>query len=250
VEADRATESYFLRVLEALLPTLGESPDPRSINHAVDRLVELFQALRNPPIKTAQGLWAELFLIAEAQDPGKLIDTWHTVPDDLYDFNDGHYRLEVKSTGGELRRHHFSLAQLQPPAGTVLVIASVIVNRAGAGVRIIELVDELGSRLAGSPDRLLRLYKVVALTLGDSWLQSTLEMFDRPAAKQSLAFFKPSDVPMVSPVLPQGVSNVHFTSDLTGKTPYSTQEVRALGGLMSVVVPRTNRADDQRPMRR
>ena len=238
IEADRATEIYFLRVLEALLPTLGERPDACSINQAVDRLVELFQALRNPPIKTAQGLWAELFLLAESQDPGKLVDAWHPVPGDLYDFDEGNQRIEVKGTRGEARRHHFSLAQLQPPAGTDLVIVSVIVNRAGGGTTIDELVDELRYRLSGSPQRLLRLYKVVTLTLGERWRESVLEMFDRPAARHSLAFYPPSDVPMVSPDLPPGVSNVRFSSDLTGKTPYSKKEVRALGGLIASVVPR------------
>ena len=250
VEADRATETYFLRVLEALLPTLGERPDARSINQAVDRLVELFQALRNPPTKTAQGLWAELFLVAESQDPGKLVDAWHTVPDDLYDFNEGNHRIEVKSTRGETRRHHFSLTQLQPPAGTSLVIVSVIVNRAGGGITINELVDELRYQLSGSPHRLLRLYRVVTLTLGDRWRESTLEMFDRPAARHSLAFFRPSDVPMVSPDLPPGVSNVRFSSDLTGKAPYSNQEVSALGGLIASAAPRWNRDEHSTQTRR
>ena len=238
VEADRATENYFLRVLEALLPSLGENPDAISINLAVNSLVELFQALHNPPIKTAQGLWAELFLIAESRDPGKLVDAWHTEPGDLYDFNKGDHRIEVKSTRSEPRRHHFSLAQLQPPSGTHLVIVSVIVDRAGGGTSINALMDELRYRLSGSPQRLFRLYKVVTLTLGNRWRESELAMHDRHAARQSLAFYRPSDVPMVSPELPAGVSDVRFLSDLTGQSPYSNQEVLAFGGLIGAAAPR------------
>ena len=238
VEADRATQNYFLRVVEALLPGLGECPDALSINQAVDGLVELFRALSNPPIKAVRGLWAELFLLAESRDPGKLLDAWHTVPDDLYDFNEGNHRIEVKSAQGEVRRHHFSLSQLLPPAGTTLVIVSVIVNRAGGGTTINDLIDELRSILSASPHRLLRLYKVITLTLGARWREAELEMFDRSAARQSLSFFRPSDVPMVSPDLPTGVSNVRFSSDLTGKVPYSMGEVRALGGLIGSAVSR------------
>ena len=238
VEADRATEKYFLRVIEALLPGLGEHPDARSINQAVDSLVELFRALSNPPIKAVRGLWAELFLLAESQDPGKLVDAWHTVPDDLYDFSQGNQRIEVKSARGEVRRHHFSLTQLMPPTGTTLAIVSVIVNRAGGGTTISDLIDELRTRVAGSPHRILRLYKVVTLTLGDRWREAELEMFDRPAARQSLAFFRSSDVPMVSPNLPPGVTNVRFLSDLTGNTPYSNREARALRGLIGSAAPR------------
>ena len=238
IEADRATENYFLRVIEALLPGLGERPDARSINQAVDSLVELFRALSNPPTKAVRGLWAELFLLAESRDPQKLVDAWHTVPDDLYDFNEGSHRIEVKSTHGEVRRHHFSLAQLLPPEGATLAIVSVIVNRAGGGTTVNDLIDELCSLFAGSPQRILRLYKVVTMTLGDRWHEADLDTFDRPAARQSLAFFGPSDVPKVSPDLPAGVSNVRFSSDLTGKTPLSKKEARALGGLIASAVPR------------
>ena len=180
VEADRATENYFLRVIEALLPSLGECPNACSINQAVDSLVELFRALSNPPTKTVRGLWAELFLLTESEDPQKLIDAWHTVPGDLYDFNEGSHRIEVKSTTGPIRRHHFSLAQLLPPEGTSLAIVSVIVDRAGGGTAINDLIKELHSLFSGSPPRLLRLYKLITLTLGDRWREAELETFDRP----------------------------------------------------------------------
>jgi hypothetical protein len=228
-------ETYFIRVLQALLPTLGENPTPIRVNQAVSHLVELFQALRNPPRKTAQGLWAELLVIAEARDTSTLMQAWHTMPDDLYDFNSGLHRLEVKSTSGQLRRHHFSLAQLQPPSGTVLVVASVIANRAGAGTTVIDLVEEIASRLNEDPDNVLRLYQVVALTLGDSWRQATFEAFDREAARQSLAFLDASEIPMISSQLPQGVSDVHFTSDLTGKTILLATELRQYGGFISAI---------------
>ena len=240
VDADRATEAYFLRVVGALVPTLGERPDAPSINKAVDQLVELFQALRSPPIKVAQGLWAELLLLAESEDPGKLVDAWHSVPEDLYDFNEGSHRIEVKSASGQVRRHSFSLAQLQPPAATHLAVASMIVNRAGGGTTVNDLVDELRCRLSESPERQLLVYRVVALTLGDKWQEFSLEMFDRPAAKSSLSFFRPSDIPMVDPDLPLGVSNVRFSADLTGKVPYTEQETRALGGIIASAVPRLN----------
>lgn len=237
VDADRPMETYFLRVLQTLLPILGDNPSPMIINNAVDQLVELFQALRNPPRKTAQGLWAELLIIAEARNAGALVDAWHLMPDDLFDFNRGQYRVEVKSTSGQMRTHHFSLAQLLPPSGTELVVASVLVNRAGAGATIADLVEGIATKLASAPQRVLRLYQVVASTLGDSWHQSTLEMFDRQAACQHLAFFDVSQIPMISPELPKGISNVHFTADLTGKIALSREELKRRGGLFSVLQP-------------
>ncbi len=235
IDADRPMEIYFLRVLQALLPIIGDNPSPNTINGAVDKLVELFQALRNPPKKTAQGLWAELLVIAESGDTGALIDAWHLVPEDLHDFNSGKYRVEVKSASGQMRRHHFSLAQLLPPSGTELVVASVIANRAGAGETIADLVAEISSKLTRTPERVLRLHQIVALTLGDSWRQSTLEAFDRQAACQCLAFFDLSQIPRISPELPHGVSNVHFTADLAGKNALSNEEMKRYGGLISAL---------------
>jgi len=235
IDADRPIETYFLRVLQVLLPIIGDNPSPETINTAVDKLVELFQALRNPPKKTAQGLWAELLIIAESSDAGALIAAWHSVPEDLYDFNSGMYRVEVKSVSGQLRRHHFSLAQLLPPNGTELVVASAIVNRAGAGETIADVVDEISSKLTSTPERILRLHQIVSLTLGNSWRQSTLEAFDRQAACQCLSFFDLSQIPMVSPELPQGVSNVHFMADLVGKNALSNEELKRYGGLISML---------------
>lgn len=235
VDADEPMETYFLRVIQALLPSLGENPNPRTINQAMDHLVELFQALKNPPRKTAQGLWAELLVIAEARNAKALVDTWHLMPDDLYDFNSGAQRLEVKSTSGQTRRHHFSLAQLQPPSNTTLIIASVFANRTGAGTTVTNLVEEIVSRMTSNPDSVLRLYKVVALTLGDTWRQATFEAFDREAARHSLAFFDASVVPIIDPQLPPGVSDVHFTSDLTGKTPLAMAQFQAYGGFISML---------------
>lgn len=237
LDADRPLEVYFLRVLQALLPTIGDNPNPKAVNAAVDKLIELFQALKNPPSKTTQGLWSELLVIAESSNMELLIKAWHTVPEDLYDFNAGSYRIEVKSSSGQTRMHHFSLAQLSPPSGTQMVVASVMANRAGAGCTIADLVDEIGSKLKGSPESILRLYQTIALTLGESWRQSNLEAFDRQAARQSLAFYDLSEIPSIDRTLPDGVSNVHFTADLTGKKSLTYEELRRMGGLFSSLKP-------------
>ena len=117
VEADRTIEIHFLHVIEALLPVLGEHPNTRSINQAIDQLVELFRALRRSPIKTTQGLWAELFLLSESRDPTKLVDAWHTVPEDLYDFNDSDHRIEVKSTRGDTKKASLFACATSTPRG-------------------------------------------------------------------------------------------------------------------------------------
>ena len=236
LDPDRTTHIYFLRVLQALLPVLGPAPTPQAVNVAVDRLVDLFQVITAPPKKATQGLWAELFVIAEARDPAVLIDTWHRDPTDLFDFNSGAHRVEVKSAAGQARRHHFSLAQLAPTASTRTVIGSVLVNRAGGGTTVPHLVDEIVLRLGSATERILRVYEVVAATVGANIWQASLESFDRQLARQTLAFFDSTEVPTVNPVLPSGVSNVHFTSDLTDRRTLSMQDLQGAGGLLAALL--------------
>ena len=125
---DRALHLYFLRVADAVLATFGEQPTGREVTQAIDHLVELFHAVEQPARKSLQGLWAEVFLIARAADPAALVEAWHGVSTDRYDFMVGSQRIEVKSTAGSTREHHFSLEQLHPPEGTEVLIASLSLN--------------------------------------------------------------------------------------------------------------------------
>src|SRR4029078_3598315 len=102
----------------------------QTTSDAIATIVELFRSLQAPPRKSVQGLWSELFLIAEARHPTLLLRAWHATPGDRYDFNLGTARLEVKSVAGAVRHHHFSLAQLSPTGGTTALVASLFIERA------------------------------------------------------------------------------------------------------------------------
>lgn len=235
INPDSGTIVYFLRVLMALLSSLGPTPHPEAINRAVEQLVELFRAMQEPPMKATQGLWAELLVITGAQDSAALLDAWHLAPDDLYDFSDGIQRIEVKSAAGQSRVHHFSLAQLHPPIGTQLVVASVMVSRVSKGCTIADLMEELVSQVRTSSDRVLRIYRVVASTLGSNWMQASLEAFDLHQARRSLAFFDQREIPTVPADLPDGVNDVRFRSDLSGSQALSSDELTNYGALISLL---------------
>ncbi len=231
VGADRDLHVYFLRAISAVVSSLGARPTRQDVAHAVDKFVELFRAMANPPRKSIQGLWAELFLIARSSDPAMLITAWHLTPEDRFDFSHESQRIEVKSASGRRRHHHFALEQLHPPAGTSLLIASLFVERSAAGISVAELVDRIRTRVGSVPNHLMQLDRVVGLTLGDRWRSAFDEKFDLGSAEESLAFFEPSIVPSVNPDLPPGVSEVRFKSDLTGKPTAKLLQYRARGGL-------------------
>ena len=140
---DPTLQTYFLRVVSAIILSLSNQPTQSDVAHAMNQLIELFRAMTKTSRKSVQGLWAELFLIAQALQPYILVDAWHTVPEDRYDFAMDHQRIEVKSFSGNIRLHHFSVEQLHPPEGIRALVASVSVESSQAGVSIADLREKI-----------------------------------------------------------------------------------------------------------
>lgn len=239
VGTDPILHSYFLRVLGSVLTLIGTTPSQTNVSTAITKLIELFRVMSEPVRKSVQGLWAELLLIAQATDPEVVLNAWHATPIDVYDFNAGNQRLEVKSVSGRERYHHFSLAQLQPPQNTIVLIASMFMERSSAGVSLLSLVEEIRSRIVNQPELILRLEQIVITTLGESWQQGLQVRFDRELAESSLRFFDARVVPKIDPQLPPGVSDVRFKSDLTGVQSLSRKQLKSLTGLLKAAIPNT-----------
>ena len=213
---DPTLQIYFLRVASTILISLKNRPTQFDVAHAMDQFIELFRAMTKPSRKSVQGLWAELFLIAQSAQPAILVNAWHTLPEDRYDFAIDDQRIEVKSFSGSIRQHYFSLEQLHPPEGVKTLVASVLVEHSQAGESIADLRERIQTHLGGDSNLLLHLDKVIALTLGNSWQQADAACFDQWLAEESLAFFETAAIPSVNPNLPSGVSGVRLRSDLTG----------------------------------
>src|SRR5205823_4670701 len=127
--------------------------------------------------------------------------------DDLYDFSAMAERIEVKSASGRVRRHRFALDQLAQVSPARVLIASILVERAGAGVSLAELVSEIRQGVRERADLLLRLDEVVITTLGNNWRRSLSERFDREFAERSLSFYSVGDIPTVPTPLPHQVTD-------------------------------------------
>ena len=208
-------QDYFLKIASTIVVSLKNQPTQSDIAHIVNQLIELFRAMANAPRKSLQGLWAELFLISQAREPATLVDAWHIMPEDRYDFAMDNQRIEVKSFSGDIRIHHFSLEQLHPPEDVKALVASVSVESSQAGESIADLKEKIQTRLGSNLDTLLHVDRIIALTLGEAWQQASDTRFDERLAEESLAFYEISKIPSVNPNLPTGVSGVRFRSDLT-----------------------------------
>lgn len=193
-----------------------------------------------PQTKTIQGLWSELFLIAESVDPVVVLRSWHSLPEEKYDFNSGEERVEVKSCSGSRRVHTFSLDQLNGPIGTQTVIASVFVKHVSGGKNISMLVESIMNRIPNQSGLIEKLKHQVALALGKSINEGILYHFDFYLAKQSLRFYKIEDIPRIKiDDIPLEVHDVHFKTDLTNVEPVRmitfSKEMFLFPSIMSVI---------------
>jgi hypothetical protein len=213
-ENDRAFHEFFLRSLHPVIASLPHCPSRQQISEAIERLVDLFRKIAEAPRKTVTGLWAELLVIARARDPSALLANWHSAAEERFDFVSGSSRVEVKSASGGLRIHHFSLEQVRPAAGTEVMIASVLIERAEGGSSVADMVDVIRSRII-DPNLLIRLDSVVVQTIGQDWRSMQQVRFDLQLANDSLRFLDAASIPAVSLPLPPEVSNIHFRVDLT-----------------------------------
>ncbi len=236
VDSDDLLKDRFFNMVETLLRALGENPVIEELRTVVSGLIELFRLAIQPPRGTVQGLWAELWIIAHAHEPELLLDSWHVEPADVFDFNAGSQRLEVKSSKRRTRKHKFTHEQLHPPSRTRVVICSVFVEPAGNGPTIFTLVTRIRNRIS-NPSALRKLDYVVVSTLGTDWRTAVDATFDAELASESLCFYKVEDVPSLPTNIPPGVSEVRYVSDLSRTRALTAEEMLGEGHLLAATTP-------------
>jgi len=221
---ERGLQDYFLSVVDRFVLVDSNAP----VRQVIGTLVELFRCLGEPPRKAASGLFGELMLIEAAASTARATEAWHSDVDARYDFAGGPYRIEVKSSASRLRQHEFSAEQCDVPAECVGIVASVFVERVGAGLSLAELLARLEQRLEHVPALVLKLHQQVAATLGTSLQQGLSMAFDEQLARRSICFFHASSIPGLRAPFPTGVSSVRFTADLSGLVPLGGLEIDKL----------------------
>jgi len=235
LSTDAALVARFLDVMEVVVRTVGRAPTMDRVRRAVEDLAELFRSLDRPPRKSAQGVWAELFLMARAEDVGRLATAWRAVSGEAFDFSEGSDRIEVKATSGGTREHYFSLAQVYPPRGVRVLVASLLVEALSGGTSVKGLLRTLRGRLSAHPELILRVESIAAQSFGNAWTSGLEESFDWQRAEESLRFFEPQAIPAVPKELPREVSDVRFRSDLSRSASVDVSGARQQAGLFAAL---------------
>lgn len=115
IASERILQRHFVQLCETVSRLIGPAPTYNKISESILAMANLFEALGNPGIRNAQGLWSELLLIEQSVDGAYVAQCWHLDAGNLFDFTDGKDRIEVKSTSSQRRIHTFKLEQLYPP---------------------------------------------------------------------------------------------------------------------------------------
>jgi len=232
--ADRNLQEYFLRISETLVRTINNRPTQQQIIESLNKFVEVFRALTDTPTNTVHGLWTELFLIDNSIDAKTVLNYWHSIPEEKFDFNSGAEKIEVKSNSNFERIHTFSSEQLNPPVGTQVLVASIFIRQNNSGQSIQQLADSITTKTQNDVDLSDKLHNIIIKTLGNSLEQSIRIKFDFNLAKESLQFYRQQDISKIEEIhIPNEVSDVKYKSDLSNLVPVKRNELADKGQLFS-----------------
>lgn len=234
--SDRNLQEYFLRISESLVKTVGQNPTQQQVIDSLKKFVEVFKTLTDSPTNTVNGLWAELFLIENSTNPKELINYWHNLPEEKFDFNAGTEKIEVKSSSNFERKHIFSAEQLNPSSDTQVLIASIFLKQHNSGNSIQYLIDSISEKIDYDFDTVEKLNTIVFRTLGSSLEHSIGVKFDYDVAQQSLRFYRHQDIDKIEEVnIPNNVSEVKYKSDLTRIKAIELNKLKERKGLFNAL---------------
>lgn len=234
---DAELGAYFFRVVGALILDGDGLLDEGQFDSALDAVVTLFRALQRPGIRSVQGLWAELALIATSSDPRGALAAWHSDPHQLHDFAVGSYRLEVKGTLKAIREHAFLLDQLSSMSPGTTLVASMMLVETDDGVSVADLVGAVVERIGTGTEAARRLEVIVADSLGQGWRDSGDFRLSLEHARRSLRIYRAENVPTIPQPVPLAVRDVRFVADLSDVVPVALPVAQALAPALAPLLP-------------
>lgn len=183
-------------------------------------IISIFQTLQDffstrevPKDIELQGIYTELYTILKFKEYINLGNNWHTDEKMKFDFSlSDLFKLEVKSTIGEVRKHHFKHNQLYANQLEILVL-SYLLRRDDQGLSLFSLIEDSYSCLSNNQKQLTRLQKIM-FDVDREILESI--KFAEPHISQELKIFKAKDIPQFSESSPSGVANAEYDCYLNG----------------------------------
>ena len=202
----------FVSLCEDLIELICDEPSYDRVIEVVNGLKELFVNFLRPSTNTEIGLWGELFVISQAQNIENAIDSWHLDPYDTFDFNDGHKKMEVKTTTNNERVHSISLNQILKSIESNSLICSIMTSKIDLGLTVLDLKEKISETLDSNYKKIIN--TKVTISAGDQWNHFT-NKYDFSTAKNSMRFFNADCIPKIDQnSIGPNISNVKFSVNL------------------------------------
>lgn len=151
----------------ALLNAVFSNYQGVGLAELVATFVDLFSSHSMPSPESILGLWGELCVIQNSEDPDFLIECWHQNWSGRTDFRSSFGAVEIKTSltyGGDLFVQKDLVDSFQS-----LIILLVLAERSSEGQSVFDLRDELAGRV--STKALAKIDRIfLQLTLGDDSL--------------------------------------------------------------------------------
>jgi hypothetical protein len=179
---------------------------------AIWKLKSLFSNRLNfeVPDFVITGFLGEILILLKSSNPDLAVKYWHSKIDDRYDYSGSDFRLEIKSTAGIIRHHHFTSHQIPGDVPTKTFVASVKISKVEKGENLVHVFRELEQKL-GKDDYA----KVVDLSLSVLGVPINLLLdyqFDLTASLDSIGLIAGTEVPC--PTVAEGVISMEWIASL------------------------------------
>lgn len=202
----------FIRLTESFAGSFGEQrQDVASLFSCLVSLFASENSVRSE--KELRGFYAELFTIKFFHEQGvDLSEFWQKRDRLKFDFSiSARKRIEVKSTLGENRTHHFKHEQLIADICEIYVI-SYLLREDDQGLSLWDLINDIRHIAHNSFATLLYIERFLK-----GIPQETLEhvKFDQEYTRQHLKIYNVLDIPKFDSPQPDGVSQTEYDSTLS-----------------------------------
>ncbi|MEZ4553121.1 MAG: PD-(D/E)XK motif protein [Dehalococcoidia bacterium] len=223
--SDQDDINTFLLLVDAFIREhTDRQPTGESLSMFFRSMVRLFSTDRARDLDAErQGLWGELFVMNQVRGVEFRAPFWHSDPKRRFDFSSARRRVEVKTTVGAERIHHFAHGQLFAPPDLDIMIASLLLLVDDVGLSLRQLIDQSSVALR-SPADLLKLERAVRLA-GMESLDERGPAFDLDHAERSLTWYRAGDAPHFRVPEPAGVSDTRYRVDLSGASAVGDSEL-------------------------
>jgi hypothetical protein len=170
----------------------------------------------NPGDEKIAGLLGELLFVRFSDDMACAIDLWHSSNLDKYDFSSDLFKVDVKSTFGSIRKHHFTSNQIRGLAPDRTFIASFMLERVEVGLSISDIVELITEQVDIA--RAQKVHEICLKTLGVPGTLIKDPEIDFGIAKERLRIYSSHDIPMPSPS--KGVISMEWMAELDEEIKY------------------------------